>query len=84
MLEVMMLGILVALIKIAQLATVEAGIGMYAVGILILLFPAIYVTFDPRELWRRLQWYDGEMPPLAAAEAATAASLAAASQSPGR
>ena len=31
MLEVMMLGILVALIKIAEVATVEAGIGMYAV-----------------------------------------------------
>ena len=31
MLEVMMLGILVALIKIAELATVEPGIGMYAV-----------------------------------------------------
>lgn len=72
MLEVMLLGILVALIKIAQLATVEAGIGMYAVGLLILLFPAIYVTFDPRALWQRLEWYDGEMPPLAAAEAAVA------------
>ena len=46
MLEVMMLGILVALIKIAELATVEAGIGMYAVGALMLLFPAIMVTFD--------------------------------------
>ncbi len=32
MLEVMMLGILVALIKIAQLATVDPGIGMYAFG----------------------------------------------------
>ncbi len=72
MLEVMMLGILVALIKIAELATVEAGIGMYAVGALILLFPAIVVTFDARELWRRLEWDDGELPPLAAAEAASA------------
>jgi paraquat-inducible protein A len=72
MLEVMMLGILVALIKIAELATVDAGIGMYAVGLLVLLFPAIYVTFDPRALWQRLEWYDGEMPPLAAAEAAAA------------
>ena len=35
--EVMMLGILVALIKIAELATVEPGIGMYAVGALIVL-----------------------------------------------
>ncbi len=72
MLEVMMLGILVALIKIAELAAVQAGIGMYAVGILIVLFPAIYVTFDPRDLWQRLEWYDGEMPPRAAAEAAVA------------
>ena len=37
--EVMMLGILVALIKIAELATVEPGIGMYAVGALVVLFP---------------------------------------------
>jgi len=62
MLEVMLLGILVALIKIAQLATVQAGIGMYAVGALVLLFPAIMVTFDPRELWQKVVWADGEMP----------------------
>ena len=37
MIEVMMLGILVALIKIAELATVEPGIGMYAVGALVVL-----------------------------------------------
>jgi paraquat-inducible protein A len=63
MLEVMMLGILVALIKIAELATVTAGIGMFAVGALVLLFPAILVTFDPDDLWQRVVWADGEMPP---------------------
>ena len=68
MLEVMMLGILVALIKIAQLATVAAGIGMYAVGALILLVPAIVVTFDVRELWQRLEWDDDEMPARTTAE----------------
>jgi len=62
--EVMMLGILVALIKIAELATVEAGVGMYAVGGLVLLFPAIMVTFDEEEVWRRVQWADGRVPPL--------------------
>ena len=72
MLEVMMLGILVALIKIAQLATVHAGIGMYAVGALILLFPAIVVTFDVRELWRRVEW-DIDASPTGAAVGATAA-----------
>ena len=56
--EVMMLGILVALIKIAELATVEAGIGMYAVGALVILFPAIMVTFDPGEIWQRVEWAD--------------------------
>jgi paraquat-inducible protein A len=61
--EVMMLGILVALIKIAELASVEAGVGMYAVGALVLLFPAIMVTFDPEEVWRRVEWADGSPPP---------------------
>ena len=56
--EVMILGILVALIKIAELATVEPGIGMYAVGGLVVLFAAIMITFDPREVWRRIEWTD--------------------------
>ena len=60
--EVMMLGILVALIKIAELATVEPGIGIYAVGALIFLFAAIMVTFHPREVWQRVEWADGEAP----------------------
>jgi paraquat-inducible protein A len=60
MLEVMMLGILVALIKIAELATVEAGIGMFATGTLVLLFPAIMVTFDVDDLWQRVEPAGGE------------------------
>ncbi len=61
--EVMMLGILVALIKIAELANVEAGVGMYAVGALVMLFPAIMVTFDADEIWQRVRWADGSLPP---------------------
>jgi len=74
MLEVMLLGILVSLIKIAELATVEAGIGLYAVGVLVLLFPAIMANFDADEIWRRVRWADGEAPrpdPAAPAEDAT-------------
>lgn len=59
MIEVMILGILVALIKIAELATVEPGIGMYAVGGLVLLLPAIAINFDPDEIWKRVEWADG-------------------------
>lgn len=69
--EVMILGILVALIKIAELATVNAGIGMYAVGGLIVLFAAIAITFDPREIWRRMEWADGRVPAWAGAPEAT-------------
>jgi len=58
--EVLMLGILVALVKIAQLATVIAGIGMYAVFVLIVLLAGIMVSFDPREVWRRVEWAAGE------------------------
>lgn len=58
MLEVVMLGILVALTKIAELATVAPGIGMYAFGASIVLVPAIMTSFDRRELWERVEWYD--------------------------
>lgn len=60
--EVMMLGILVALIKIAELADVKADVGMYAVGALVLIFPAIMATFDEEEIWQRIQWADGSLP----------------------
>jgi paraquat-inducible protein A len=63
MTEVMMLGILVALVKIAQLATVIPGIGMYAAGTFVLLIAATMVAFDPREIWKRVEWADGRPPP---------------------
>ena len=71
--EVMILGILVALIKIAELATVDPGIGMYAVGGLVVLFAAIMITFNPREVWNRVEWVEGERPPRAGAREATRA-----------
>jgi paraquat-inducible protein A len=54
--EVMILGILVALIKIAEMATVEPGIGMYAMGGLVVLLAAISMTFEVGEVWTRVQW----------------------------
>jgi paraquat-inducible protein A len=54
--EVMLLGILVALIRIAALATVIPGVGLYAMGVLVILLAAIKLTFDPRQIWERLEW----------------------------
>ncbi len=36
---------------------------MYAIFALMILFPAIAMSFDARDLWRRVEWADGEMPP---------------------
>jgi len=59
MAEVMMLGILVALIKIADLATVIIGEGMFATAALIALLTAMAINFDPDEIWKQVQWTGG-------------------------
>jgi len=56
MVEVMLLGVLVALIKIAELATVIPGIALFALGALVFVFAAIQASFDPREVWDRIEW----------------------------
>ena len=52
-----------ALIKIADLAKVEPGIGMAAVGVLMLLIPAIEVNFDPNAIWHRITWVEPQASP---------------------
>jgi paraquat-inducible protein A len=61
--EVMVLGLLVALVKIAELASVDAGVGLYAAVALPVLLAATAVAFDPRAIWERVVWADGESPP---------------------
>jgi paraquat-inducible protein A len=60
MVEVMLLGILVSLIKIAEVATVITGIAMWAVAALIVLLAAMSTSFDPQEVWLRVRWVSGE------------------------
>jgi paraquat-inducible protein A len=76
MVEVMMLGILVSLVKIAALAKVAPGAGIFAAGGLIVLLAAMSSSFDVREAWSRVRWINGEWPqralPSEAADAAEA------------
>jgi paraquat-inducible protein A len=58
MVEVMLLGVLVALTKIAELATVIPGLALFALGMLVFLLAAIQANFDPHEVWERVQWAD--------------------------
>ena len=54
--EVLLLGLLVALTKIAQLAEVIPGPGLFAVVGLVILIPWIASTFDPHAIWGRVTW----------------------------
>ena len=56
MLEVMMIGVLVALIKIADYAKVIPGLALFAVALLVFVLAAIQASFDPREVWDRVEW----------------------------
>ena len=56
MIEVMMLGVLVALVKIADYATVIPGLALFVLGTLVFLLAAMQANFDAREVWDRIQW----------------------------
>ena len=56
MIEVMLLGVMVALIKIAELATVTVGTALLVLGGLVVVLTWMQTTFDPREVWVRVEW----------------------------
>jgi paraquat-inducible protein A len=56
MVEVMLLGLLVALVKMSSLASVGPRVGFFAVGALVFLLAAMSAGFDPREAWSRVRW----------------------------
>ena len=53
MTEVLILGMLVALVKLAHIASVVPGIALWTFGALMLLLAAASSAFDPREIWVR-------------------------------
>lgn len=54
MLEVFMLGALVSIVKLGQMASVVVGPALYSIGALILILAAANSAFNPREVWSRL------------------------------
>ena len=56
MIEVMLLGVLVALIKIADYATVIPGLALFTLGALVFVLASMQASFDPREVWKRVRW----------------------------
>jgi len=75
MIEVMILGVLVALIKIADYAKVIPGVALFVLGALIFLIAAIEASFDPREVWDRVEWAESTAKQHAAGEQTSEATL---------
>ena len=68
MTEVLILGLLVALVKLAHIAKVVPGTALWSFIALMLLLAAAAATFDPREVWARITEKGGakafQLPPL--------------------
>src|SRR5208282_6293311 len=58
MIEVMMVGVLVALVKIADYATVIPGMALFVLWVLVFLLAGMSASFDSREVWEKIQWAD--------------------------
>jgi paraquat-inducible protein A len=54
MMEVYLLGVIVAYVKLSDLARLELGIALFAFVALILVMIAAEVALDPREVWDRV------------------------------
>ena len=54
MMEVFMLGILVAIVKLAKMANIIPGIALYSFGALILVLAGAMASLDPDIVWDRL------------------------------
>lgn len=53
MMEVFLIGILVAVTKLADMATVVPGLAIWAFGLLILVLAAALSSFDPEAVWEQ-------------------------------
>lgn len=56
MVEVFMLGILVALVKLTDNFRIIPGVALWSFGGVTLLLAAVAATFNPRDVWGRLDW----------------------------
>lgn len=60
MIEVMLLGVLVALTKISDYATVIPGMALFSLFGLVFLLAGMQSCFDTREVWSRVEWAEPE------------------------
>jgi paraquat-inducible protein A len=64
MMEVYMLGVLVAYVKLVDMATIELGTSLFAFLALILTMTATDAALEPHAVWERLRRSTGAPPPV--------------------
>jgi paraquat-inducible protein A len=55
MLEVFLIGILVAIVKLLAMASVIPGLALWSFALLIFVLTAAVASFDPEEVWEKLE-----------------------------
>jgi paraquat-inducible protein A len=55
MMEVFMIGILVAIVKLLDMAKIEAGLSLFAFVLLFVLITAAVTSLDPHAVWERAE-----------------------------
>jgi paraquat-inducible protein A len=55
MVEIFMIGIIVAGVKLQKMAALEPGLGAWAFMLLTFVMAALVIALDPRVLWERLE-----------------------------
>ncbi|MCP5363989.1 MAG: paraquat-inducible protein A [Hyphomicrobiales bacterium] len=64
MMEVYLLGVIVAYVKLVDIATIGLGLGLFAFGALILAMVAADASLEPAEVWERFRPFEkkGSLP----------------------
>jgi paraquat-inducible protein A len=55
LMEVYLIGILVALVKLGKMATIVPGLSVIAFGMLVFVFAGAYSALDPHLVWKHLE-----------------------------
>jgi len=64
MVDVFLLGAVVSLVRLTQVAKIYPDLGIYAVAAFVLLSAAAVASFEPRALWRRVEALGERLPRL--------------------
>ena len=68
MMEVFLLGVIVAYVKLVEMATIELGVALYSFAALIIVMVWAEASLDPREVWEKLPIGEAEETPAGAGE----------------